>query len=129
MIAYVGRGYYKEHIIPVFRRVAPFPRNFPFRIHSHVPTRAVQFTILSIIDSGYKIADAFIYTALLLHKFFGTSAIIDKTLFYVIPTLVKIRISYFEYHLKGRKSTERSNKKGSSRRLEESTLTKGTPSE
>ncbi len=51
----------KEHIIPVFSRVAPFPRDFPFRIHSHLPTRAVQFTILSIIASRYKIADAFIY--------------------------------------------------------------------
>jgi hypothetical protein len=59
MIAYVGRGYYKEHIIPVFSRVAPFPRDFPFLIHSIVPINAVQFTILSIIAIGYKSYAAF----------------------------------------------------------------------
>jgi hypothetical protein len=58
MVVYVGRGYYKEHIIPVFRRVAPFPRDFPFHIHSHLPVKAVQFTILSIIAMGYKPAVA-----------------------------------------------------------------------
>lgn len=43
-----------SHIIPVFSRVAPFPRDFPFPIHSHLPIKAVQFTILSIIAIGYK---------------------------------------------------------------------------
>ena len=63
-----GCGYYKEHIIPVFRRVAPLPRDFPFHIHSHLPIKAVQFTILSIIASGYKIADAFIYKSVVWRK-------------------------------------------------------------
>ena len=58
MVVYVGRGYYKEHIIPVFSRVAPFPRDFPFHIHSHLPIKAVQFTILLIIAMGYKPAVA-----------------------------------------------------------------------
>ncbi len=53
-----GCGYYKEHIIPVFSRVAPFRRDYPFPIHSHLPIKAVQFTILSIIAIGYKSAFA-----------------------------------------------------------------------
>jgi len=57
-----------------------------------LPTRAVQFTILSIIASGFKIADAFIYTALWPHKFFGAIAIIDKTLFYETCNLGQVQI-------------------------------------
>ena len=85
MIAYVGRGYYKEHIIPVFSRVAPFPRDFPFLIHSIVPINAVQFTILSIIAMGYKPAVAHYgseLSSILLANF--ENATIDKTLFYDI---------------------------------------------
>ena len=78
-----GCGYYKEHIIPVFSRVAPFPRDFPFQIHSHVPTRAVQFTILSIIALGYK-SDVTPYVSELSSILLpvSKSATIDKTLFY-----------------------------------------------
>ena len=54
-----GCGYYKEHIIPAFRRVAPLPRVIRFHIHSYLPIKAVQFTILSIIAMGYKPAVAY----------------------------------------------------------------------
>ena len=87
MIAYVGRGCYKGHIIPVFRRVAPFPRDFQFYIHSNLPTIAVQFTILSIIAEAYKLVDALIdATTALLNLFLCDNAIIDKTLFDGITT-------------------------------------------
>ena len=85
MIAYVGRGYYKEHIIPVFSRVAPFPRDFPFHIHSRLPINAVQFTILSIIAMVYKPAVAHFgseLSSIFLANF--DYATIDKTLFYGI---------------------------------------------
>ena len=82
-----GCGYYKEHIIPVYSRVAPFPRDFPFQIHSHVPTRAVQFTILSIIALGYK-SDVTPYVSELSSILLpvSKSATIDKTLFFDIFT-------------------------------------------
>ncbi len=95
MIAYVGCGYYKEHIIPAFRRVTPFPRIFPFHFHSHLPINAVQFIILSIIAIGYKPAVAPYgseVSSILLP--ISKTAIIDKTLFYEICSRnsVKLRI-------------------------------------
>jgi hypothetical protein len=49
-----------------------------------LPINAVQFTILSIIATAYKLVDEFDYTtASLLKLFFWDNAIIDKTLFYV----------------------------------------------
>jgi len=85
MVAYVGCGYYKEHIIPAFMRVAPFPRDFPFSIHSHLPIKAVQFTILSIIALSYNSAIA-PYGSEVSSVFLPVSktATIDKTLFYDI---------------------------------------------
>ena len=80
-----GCGYYKEHIIPAFRRIAPFPRDFPFSIHSHLAINAVQFTILSIIAVGYRSVVAPYgseLSSILLP--ISKTATIDKTLFYGI---------------------------------------------
>ena len=86
-----GCGYYKEHIIPVFRRVAPFPQDFPFPIHSHLPIMAVQFTILSIIAMGYKSYVAF-YRSEVSSSLLPVSktATIDKTLFYETCTFIQV---------------------------------------
>ena len=98
MIAYVGCGYYKEHIIPAFRRVAPFPRTLPFHFHSHLPINAVQFTILSIIAIGYKPVVApneSEVSSILLP--ISKTATIDKTLFYEICIFGRVKFTFLPW--------------------------------
>jgi hypothetical protein len=62
-----------------------------------MPINAVQFTILSIIATGYKVVDTFIYSGVsLLHRVFGIAQLLIKR--YSLKPKKDLLIDYFFYY-------------------------------